>query len=160
MRRSGTLASVPTVVVLDHSDPEVAAAIRDLQRAAYALEAALIGFGGIPTLHETADAVARLDLVVLGALDGGRLVGILGYRRMDDDVDVDRLAVDPGALRTGVATALLEELHRREDDARTFHVTTGADNGPAVALYTRLGYERAADRVLANGLRLAEFARR
>lgn len=156
----GHTAPVPAVVVLDHSDPEVAAAIRDLQRGAYALEAALIGFADIPTLHETPEAVARLDLVVLGARDGERLVGILGYRRVGDDVDVDRLAVDPAALRTGVATALLEELHRREDDARTFHVTTGADNGPAVALYTRLGYERTADRVLANGLRLAEFTRR
>src|SRR5260221_13671935 len=38
---------------LDLADPGTLQQLRDLQRAAYAVEAGLIGFDGIPPLHET-----------------------------------------------------------------------------------------------------------
>jgi hypothetical protein len=36
---------------LDRSDPDTLRRLRDLQRASDAVEAGLIGFGGIPALH-------------------------------------------------------------------------------------------------------------
>jgi ribosomal protein S18 acetylase RimI-like enzyme len=88
----------------------------------------------------------RLSLELLGALDDGRLVGILGYRRVGAVVDVDRLAVHPSFFRQGIARSLLEELHRIEADAARFEVSTAAGNQPAIGLYDALGYRPVGDR--------------
>lgn len=151
---------VPAVIVLDHTEPQMAARINALQRASYAVEAELIGFIGIPAMHQTDAEICQLDLCILGALRDGELVGILGYRRIARAVDIDRLAVHPSAFRSGVGRSLLEELHSRETDALRFQVTTAAKNIPAVALYTNLGYGRAPDRELATGITIASFVRR
>ena len=65
-------------------------------------------------------------------------VGVLGYRRDGDAVDIDRLAVDPAFFRRGLATKLLRELFVRERDATLFTVSTGFGNHPAIDLYERL----------------------
>jgi ribosomal protein S18 acetylase RimI-like enzyme len=136
----------------------VAAGIVALQRASYAVEARLIGSDEIPPLRETADELARLELTVLGAVEGGDLVGIVGYRRTDEVVDVDRLAVHPSSFRRGVARELIHELHSRESDAHRFEVSTGAENEPAIALYERMGYGR--ERLEAiSGLMIVHLAR-
>jgi hypothetical protein len=62
---------VDAIVVLDQTDPQVAAGIVELQRASYAVEADLIRFDAIPPLQETAADVSGLELTILGALDGG-----------------------------------------------------------------------------------------
>lgn len=147
------------VVFLDHTERRAAAEIVRLQRASYAVEAELIGFDDIPARRETADRVSQLELTFLGAVEGGVVVGILGYRRVDDVIDIDRLAVDPSWFRRGVARSLIEEVHRREADASAFEVSTGAGNTPAIALYEKLGYRRTADQAL-PGVTMARFARR
>jgi ribosomal protein S18 acetylase RimI-like enzyme len=149
---------VPAIVVLDHVEPGLAARIAGLQRASYSVEAELIGFGEIPPLRETPAAVARLDLTILGALEHGDLVGILGYRRFRDLVDIDRLAVHPSSFRRGVARSLIEELHAREVDAARFEVSTGADNEPAIAFYREMGYRLERDEVISS-LRIVHLAR-
>lgn len=67
---------------------------------------------------------------------------MLGYRRVHDLVDIDRLAVEPASFRQGVARSLMEALHTREADALRFEVSTGARNEPAIALYTGMGYRQ------------------
>jgi len=150
---------VTAIRVLEHRRPDVAAEIVELQRLSYAVEAELIGFDGIPPLHETTEQVTALDLVVLGAFEGGVLAGIVGYERVGDVVDIDRLAVNPAFFRLGLGMALVTEVHEREADAGTFTVSTGALNAPAIRLYTRLGYSRLADRDLPEGLTIAMFSR-
>lgn len=145
--------------MLEHQRPDVAAAILDLQRLAYAVEAHIIGFDAIPPLRETAEQVSALDLVVLGAFEGEELAGVIGYARDGDMVDIDRLAVRPSFFRGGLGRSLVTEVHEREADAGTFTVSTGALNAPAIELYTRLGYVRQADRDLPEGLTIAVFAR-
>jgi len=128
------------VVELDLTDPEVAAQVVGVQRGAYGVEAELIEYDEIPPLLETVEEVADLDLVVLGAHEDGKLVGILGYSRDGDVVEIDRLAVHPSAFRRGIGRTLIETLHEREPDATRFEVSTGAANHPALALYRSLGY--------------------
>jgi ribosomal protein S18 acetylase RimI-like enzyme len=141
---------VPAVVVLDHADPAQAALIVALQRASYAVEAELIGFDGIPPLHEPADAVRVLDLTILAGVDGGELAGLLGYRRHREVVDVDRLAVHPTSFRQGVGRSLVNELHRREVTATSFEVSTASANEPAISLYLQTGYRRQREEVVAG----------
>lgn len=145
--------------MLEHRQLDVASAIVEVQRAAYAIEAEIIGFNGIPPLHETVEQVAALDLTILGAFDGLALAGLVGYERDGDVVDIDRLAVAPQFFRHGVGRALVTAVHERESDAGTFTVSTGALNTPAIELYTRLGYRRLADRDLPEGLTIAVFKR-
>ena len=94
----------------------------------------------MPPLLEKVDDIASLPLTMLGATEGEELQGILGYRRVDDVVDIDRLAVYPARFRKGVGTSLLSSLHELEPDAQRFEVSTGAANAPAIALYRRAGY--------------------
>jgi Acetyltransferase (GNAT) domain len=51
---------------------------------------------------------------MLGAFDDGRLVGVLGYQRSGDVVDVDRLAVSTAHFRKGLGRRLREALHVRK----------------------------------------------
>lgn len=134
------------VARLDHRRSAVASAIVAVQRQAYRSEAELIGYDRMPPLLEDDAAVAALDLTLLGVHDDGRLVGLLGYSVDGEVVDIDRLAVAPTHTRRGIATRLLEALHDRHPTRVRFDVSTGAANAPALALYERLGYQRAASK--------------
>lgn len=146
---------------LDLSDDETARAVLALQRAAYAVEAALIGSDGIPALTETLERLRAAGESWLGTLDAetGRLAGALARRELDDGtVDICRLVVVPEAFRQGIATTLLNAL----DSAfpgRSMVVSTGRDNEPAVALYRRRGFRAVRDREAAPGLWITELER-
>ncbi len=129
-----------TVTALDHRTQTVAEQIAAVSRAGYQVEAQLTGYDGMPGLHQDAAAIQALDLIVLGALEGDELIGILGYTRRGELVDVDRLAVHPDHFRKGVGRALLDELHTREASARRIEVMTSTGNTPATHLYLRAGY--------------------
>ena len=127
-------------VVIDHRAPDVAEQVVRVQQAGYRVEAQLTGYDGMAGLTQDAAAVAALDEVLLGASEDGHLVGVLGYTRHGDQVDVSRLAVHPDHFRRGVGSRLLQELHARESDARRIEVSTSTGNTPATALYLREGY--------------------
>ncbi len=126
--------------VVDHRTPAVAQQIADVQQAGYRIEAQLTGYDGMAGLTQDADAVATLDEVLLGASEDGALVGVLGYTRHGDQVDVRRLAVHPDHFRKGIGAGLLQALHARAADARRIEVSTSTGNTPATALYLREGY--------------------
>ena len=84
---------------LELADPSDAHALIRVQRAAYAVEAELIGSTAIPALHETAADLAPCGETVLGREVDGRLVAAVGYRREGDELDLCRLVVDPPAFR-------------------------------------------------------------
>ena len=149
------------VAPLDLADPVVAEAVLRIQHRSYAVEAALIGFDGIPPLHETvADLQANglSGLNVLGAFVGGELAGVLGYRWVDSpggELDIDRLAIDPGFFRLGTASALLAALPA----AAAVIVSTGTLNQPALALYRRHGFQPTGIREIAPGVTVTELRR-
>lgn len=132
------------IVLLDHRTQAVAEQIVEVQQAGYRVEAELTGYDGMPGLTQDAQDVMALGVIVLGAIDdesdGGALVGLLGYKRHGDLVDVDRLAVHPDHFRRGIGGALLNALDDRESDARRIEVMTSTGNTPAISLYLRAGY--------------------
>ena len=101
------LSRVIDIVVLDHRGPAVAERIVEVQQAGYRIEAQITGYDGMPGLTQDADDVAALDGVMLGATVDETLVGVLGYLRHGDLVDVDRLAVHPDHFRRGIGASLL-----------------------------------------------------
>lgn len=101
---------MPHVLVrpLDLTDDPTAAAVHRVGRAAYAVEAALIGFDGIPALRESVDEMRERPLHWIGAVaPDGAIAGFLAWEDAEDGgVCVDRLCVDPAWFRRGIASLL------------------------------------------------------
>ncbi|MEU6895633.1 GNAT family N-acetyltransferase [Streptomyces sp. NPDC046557] len=146
---------------LDLTDDATAAAVHRIGREAYAVEAELIGFDGIPALRETLAQLRERPLRWLGASGpDGEIAGFLAWEEAPDgSVCVDRLCVAPAAFRRGIASLLLHHLLTDTVPDRPVTVTTGAANAPAVALYDRLGFLRGDDFSPAPGLVMASFTR-
>ncbi|MEU7554131.1 GNAT family N-acetyltransferase [Streptomyces sp. NPDC044571] len=154
------MSSLP-VRPLDLADDATATAVHRIGRAAYAVEAQLIGFDGIPALRESLAELRRRPLHWRGAVAaGGELAGFLAWEdEPGGSVCLDRLCVDPAWFRRGVASLLLRHLLTEALPGRRITVTTGAANTPAVTLYERLGFTRGEDFSPAPGLVMASFTR-
>ncbi|MEV4221287.1 GNAT family N-acetyltransferase [Nonomuraea sp. NPDC049725] len=133
-------------------------ALFEVQRAAYAVEAELIGDDRIPPLRESLDDLLAQPLRWLGALDGERLLGAIAWTESDEEVDVDRLVVDPAAHRRGIGRALVTEVIARAGERRIV-VSTGRDNVPARTLYEKLGFVLKSEFEPIPGLWVVGYAR-
>lgn len=150
----------PEIRPLDLADDATAAAVYRIGREAYAVEAELIGFDGIPALHESLSQMRARKLSWIGAISGdGKLAGFLAWEdAREAGIHVDRLCVAPAHFRRGIASLLLRHALTDLFPDRPVAVTTGAGNAPAVTLYERLGFTRGADFSPAPGLTMASFA--
>ncbi len=131
-----------------------------VQRAAYAREAELMGFDGIPPLHETLAELLEADATAwLGRWAGADLVGGLAW---EDDgaagAELVRLVVDPAHWRHGHAAALLDAFDEAVGDVPV-RVMTGSANAPALALYARRGFEATGEEEIAPGIRVTRLLR-
>lgn len=147
------------VVPLDLADDRTARSVLALQRAAYAVEAALIGSDGIPALTESLEQLRGRDESWLGLFDSLGLSGALAWCELDDGtVEICGLVVAPRAFRQGIGTSLLDAL----DEAfpgRPMVVSTGSANAPAIGLYRRRGFSPVREREAAPGLFVTELER-
>ncbi|MFF3860782.1 GNAT family N-acetyltransferase [Streptomyces sp. NPDC002209] len=146
---------------LDLAEDATATAVHRIGRAAYAVEAELIGFDGIPALRESLVRMREQPLHWLGAVArDGAIAGFLAWQEEPDgSACIDRLCVSPAWFRRGAASLLLRHLLSEVLPARTVTVTTGAANTPALTLYTRLGFGRGPDFSPVPGLTMASFTR-
>jgi len=140
-----------------HHDPDLAGRLLAVQQRAYAVEARLIGDDRIPALHESIDDLLQAELTWLGVRDSaGLIMAAIGIRETAEDVDIDRLVVDPDALRRGFGRALVTAVQRHAG-SRAVEVSTGRDNRPATALYESLGFTRIGDDEVLPGLWVTRY---
>lgn len=164
------------------TDGTVAEQVLRVQRAAYAVEAALIGDDRIPALRETLADLRAAPLHWLGAFGAGRepagppdaaparihepgrprepagrLVGAVAWTEDATMLDIDRLVVDPAAHRRGVGRALVDAVLARGGDRRVL-VATGRANRPARALYESSGFIALGDEEPVPGLWITRYA--
>ena len=135
-----------------------AAALLALQRASYAVEAALIGSDAIPPLHDTARTLVAAGLTWYGSRDAAGLLGAVALTEAPGLVDLERLVVAPRAFRRGIGTALVRHVLALAGERRVV-VCTGRDNAPARALYARLGFAETGEEEVAPGLWVTRYAR-
>lgn len=140
---------------VDVSDLVVASRVVTIQRESYRVEADLIGFEGIPPLHETADELCDLELQWLGSWEDGVLVGVVAWSVRDDHCAIDRLAVHPTYFRRGHGRELVSSLAHHRDVT----VSTGTMNTPARRLYESLGFVPIGIREIAPGVTVTELRR-
>ncbi len=141
---------------LDLTDPGTAAQVLAVQKAAYRVEADLIGSTDIPPLRETLAELVAAPLRWLGIRDGGRILAAIAYTNDGRDIDIDRLVVVPDAHRRGFGSALLGAL----DPTATITVSTGTLNHPAGAFYRAHGFMECGESTPAPGVEVTHFVRR
>ena len=140
---------------IDLSDTSVASQVLVLQQAAYRVEADLIGFDGIPPLHESIEALIAAPLVWMGIESGGQIVAAIGITKETDSIDIDRLMVNPAVSRQGYGRALLSVL----DPGATITVSTGTRNRPARRLYEAAGFVTVGESSPVAGLQITHLRR-
>ena len=142
------------------ADPAKAERLLLVQRAAYAAEAELMGFDGIPPLHETLEELLEADHQQwLGRFDGATLVGGLAW---EEDgaagVELTRLVIAPSAWRRGHAGALFDAFDEHVG-GRAVSASTGSANAPALALYASRGFTVVGEEDIAEGVKLTRLLR-
>ncbi|MEU9251603.1 GNAT family N-acetyltransferase [Streptomyces sp. NPDC048270] len=149
----------PRIRPLDLTDDATAADVHRIGLAAYAVEAELIGFDGIPALGESLGQMRAHPLNWVGAVcEDGEVAGFLAWEEHTGGVGIDRLCVAPAWFRRGIASRLLRHALAELFPGRPVTVTTGAANTPAVTLYARAGFTRGRDFSPAPGLTMASFS--
>jgi len=146
------------VVAIDPTqDGDLAGTLLAIQRAAYGVEASLIGDHRIPPLHEDVEELRAAFLRWLGAFDDGdRLIGAVAWVEDADELDINRLVVDPVAHRRGTGRELVQAVLSWAGSRRTT-VSTGRRNLPARTLYQRLGFEQLEDTEVEPDLWITRF---
>jgi ribosomal protein S18 acetylase RimI-like enzyme len=133
--------------------------VLDVQHAAYAIEAQLIGYPQLPPAHETLAALQGSGEELWLCEEAGELVGAVGLENVsDEELLIARLFVAPSAFRRGVGTALVQHALERAGGRRV-RVGTAARNAPALALYEGLGFRRDREREPAPGVAYVELIR-
>jgi ribosomal protein S18 acetylase RimI-like enzyme len=115
-----------------------------VQRAAYAIEAELIGYPDLPPLRETLAALQATEEELWLCCEGDALVGVVGLEQCDEEMVIARLFVAPSSFRRGVGSALVAHA-LAQAAGRRVRVGTGGRNAPALALYERFGFHRLDD---------------
>ena len=82
------------------------------------------------------------------AVENGELLGFGGYFSAVDQADILDVAVAPAHRRRGIARALVKAVlaEAEKDGVQTVFLEVRASNGPAIALYTSLGFTQSGKR--------------
>jgi ribosomal protein S18 acetylase RimI-like enzyme len=147
------LASViPVEALHPATDPALAAELAAVARAAYAVEARLIGHD-VPVPDPRAAGPAWW-----GCRDTDGLLGAIAVRATTELVHVENLVVAPRAFRRGVGSALVAHVVAQAA-GRRMTVATGRANVPARTLYERAGFTIVGHAEVEPGLWVTRYAR-
>jgi ribosomal protein S18 acetylase RimI-like enzyme len=127
---------------IDRALIEDAAAILDLQKAAYRSEAELYNDFTIAPLVQTLEEVREefATKTVLKAVVDDQLVGSVRGWEKDGTCYIERLVVHPDFQGRGFGKMLMGEIEKSFPDAKRFELYTGYKSERNLHLYGKLGY--------------------
>jgi GNAT superfamily N-acetyltransferase len=143
--------------ILDFTNQSLAERALLIQKLAYRIEAELIGFDGIPPLHETVEDLQASDETFLGYFVGEVLAGVISYAIEDYTLDIGRLVVHPEYFRRGIAQALVNAVETTDPTVQRIIVSTGALNTPARMFYEKQDYTHTGDVTLPEGVTISQY---
>jgi ribosomal protein S18 acetylase RimI-like enzyme len=140
---------VVSILQIDHRDTATSAAICTLTELAYTQEANVLGVSALLSQSRTAEDFRASEDFFLGAYLERELIGLLSISRDDEPqhLCISLLVVRPGMQQRSVGTLLVREALARGDGV-PFVVAVAANNAPALALYSRLGFAPYRDGVM------------
>lgn len=144
---------------LDLRDTAESEALLALQRRSYRVEAELIGFDGIPPLHETLVELQASSESFYGFFAADTLAGAVALEWEGATVTISRLVVDPAHFRQGIGGQLLRHALAQAAGAERVCVSTGSLNTPAIELYRRHGFAVCGAREVAPGVFVTKLER-
>ena len=151
------IVSDPVIQKLDLHASQQAQCLLTIQRAAYTVEAELIGSSAIPALTESLEALQQSGETVYGYWLDEQLAGAISYKREGTVLDIHRLVVHPAYFRRGIGKTLVSFVEQIEESITTIVVSTGARNIPAKRLYRQLGFVETGDKEIVPGLFITQF---
>lgn len=129
------------IILLDHTDIQVARKIRDVFQRSYKVEAELLGAIDFPPLKRPIEAFTESDNLFYGFVKEGEVQGVVELLVHTDYLDIQSLVVSPKFFRQGIGRRLMEYA-LKEHPSSKYVVETGKDNFPALQLYRSLGFEQ------------------
>ena len=145
-----------SIRALDLTVDVIAQRVLQIQRMAYQIEAELIGFDGIPQLHESLQDLCESRESFLGFFIKDTLAGVLSYSIDKHILDIGRFVVHPDYFRRGIGKQLVQFVETIAEIERIV-VSTGALNRPARYLYEQSGYELLEEKQIVDGLIMAFY---
>ena len=124
-----------------------AAEILALQKRAYALEAEVTGDYHMEPLTQSLESI-RADfarMVVLKAVEDGRIVGSVRAHQDDGTVTIRRLIVEPELHGRGIGSELLRAIEDRFPTCERYELFTARQSPRNVRFYARRGYTELRD---------------
>jgi len=142
---------------LNHRSERVAEDIHRVFQAGYKVEAEQIGVADFPPLKRSPQHIRATAGDFLGCWSGAELTAVMEYVLADSHLSIDSLVVYPDYFRRGLASSLLK-FRLAQTDWQTADVETAANNGPAIALYEKLGFSFAAHWTTKAGIDKVRFS--
>lgn len=145
---------------IDWDDNKLVFELYNLQRAAYLIEAEIIGSMNLPPLRETFDQFQSCQETFFGWFEeNGELAGAVSVTVTGNVLTICRLVVHPTYLRKGIGSKLLAFINTRYSSLKQMDVATGRDNAPATNLYLKNGFEVVKDHEVEPGMHIRLFSK-
>ncbi|OWA33157.1 histone acetyltransferase [Saccharibacillus sp. O16] len=146
---------------LDMTDDHRVEELLRLQTVAYRLEARLIGFDEIPPLADTLETLKGSQDVFYGYVNAeDELVGAIAVEEESPgELTLTRMMVRPDHFRQGIASELIQYVFAKYPNFRSYIVSTGTQNQPAMNLYTGFGFVPFKSEYIAPGVELTTMRR-
>lgn len=127
------------IQVLDHTNQEIAKAIREVFQVSYAIEAKLLSAISFPPLQRKLNEFTDCDTIFYGYFKDESLAAVTEIRDNNNSIHIQSLVVCPEFFRQGIAQKFIKFIFETHNST-LFTVETGAENAPACKLYEKMGF--------------------
>ena len=124
---------------LGHTKENIARSIREVFQASYVVEAELLKAVDFPPLKRPLKDFINSSNTFFGFWIGNELAAVVEIKSEEKFVHIQSLVVHPNFFRRGIASQIMTFVIAQYG-SEMLMVETGADNGPAIALYKRFGF--------------------